>query len=528
MMIEKREIPLTEKLMAGIWKYCASNRIPLLTAILVGLLTYTFAFTNKLVNWDDISYLFDKGATIDSGRWALPLMSWIFPDYSMPWIYGIVSLVIIAVAVCVLLQQMRIRNPILQALFAGLVIASSSLIGTVMYMFTLSSYAVAFLMAAGAVACANRNSKWYRILGIGLSVFSMGIYQPYIAITSSFFLVLLVRELLDSSSEVKAIVRKGIGYLLHLLIAAVVYYGINSVVRKITGVSYNDYAVGSLSFSRITSLEVIGSIFQTMADELLNFKYALITSPVSRFSHMLCLIVCAGMLVWRMRKESGARIALLAAILILLPISINCILLISHPSGVHTLVVYSFIAVYGLICVILENGLAGISIRKRNCLLDIVTIALSVVVVCNVYAANKGFLQAYLSNRNAEAFYTSLVTRVSMHPSFSDNTKIALIGEADQYLYDYAVFSDDTIPSIMGLSGMVINEYSRPLFLKYYLGFAIEYASREEIEMILDDPAFAAMPVYPYEGSVQRFGDIMVVKFSDPTQEPESDEQIEE
>ena len=123
MVKHTNEISLTEKLVNKMGKFYADNKVPLLTSFCVGFLTYTFAFTNKLVNWDDISYLFSKGATIDSGRWALPLMSWIFPDYSMPWIYGVISIVIMAVAICVLIQELQIENNALQALFSGLVIS---------------------------------------------------------------------------------------------------------------------------------------------------------------------------------------------------------------------------------------------------------------------------------------------------------------------------------------------------------------------------------------------------------------------
>ena len=61
-------------------------KAPILASAIFGMLAYLFAFTNKLVNHDEVFCLFSKGATVDSGRWGLGLLDSIFPDYSMPWL----------------------------------------------------------------------------------------------------------------------------------------------------------------------------------------------------------------------------------------------------------------------------------------------------------------------------------------------------------------------------------------------------------------------------------------------------------
>ena len=49
-------------------------RFPFLASLLWGVLAYTFAFTNKLINHDETSQLFAKGATVTSGRWASKIL----------------------------------------------------------------------------------------------------------------------------------------------------------------------------------------------------------------------------------------------------------------------------------------------------------------------------------------------------------------------------------------------------------------------------------------------------------------------
>ena len=61
------------------------------SAFAAGLAAYLFVFTNKLLNLDEIAGLFGKGESISSGRWALALTSYVFPDVSMPWINGMLA-----------------------------------------------------------------------------------------------------------------------------------------------------------------------------------------------------------------------------------------------------------------------------------------------------------------------------------------------------------------------------------------------------------------------------------------------------
>ena len=79
-------------------------RIPFLASLLFGLLAYGFAFTNKLINHDEAHSLFMKGGTVTSGRWGLGALDAIFPNYSMPWIYGIITVFLVAAAVCLLVS----------------------------------------------------------------------------------------------------------------------------------------------------------------------------------------------------------------------------------------------------------------------------------------------------------------------------------------------------------------------------------------------------------------------------------------
>ena len=53
--------------------------------------------------------------------------------------------------------------------------------------------------------------------------------------------------------------------------------------------------------------------------------------------------------------------------------------------------------------------------------------------------------------------------------------------------------------------------------IRLYLGFDLPFASEEESAALADSPEFASMPVWPYAGSVQKLGDVIVVKLGEVT-----------
>ena len=165
----------------------SDNQVAFFATIIIGLITHMFMFSNKLVNHDDIHELFGKGATISSGRWGLALLEAIFPNYSMPWIYGAISLVLIAVAVCLIIKLFSIRNKILQVLLAGLIVSFPAQVGTFCYMFTSAPYALSLVLAVTAVVVFEKGTWKSKLVASVLGILSLSIYQAYIAIIASFF-----------------------------------------------------------------------------------------------------------------------------------------------------------------------------------------------------------------------------------------------------------------------------------------------------------------------------------------------------
>lgn len=479
----------------------ARDRAPFLTAVLVGLAAHGYAFTNKLVNHDEIESLFGKGATVTSGRWGLELVKLLFPDWSMPWIYGLVSLVMIAAAVCLMLRTVELKSRALRLLTAALVVSFPSLTGNFCFMFTSAPYAWAFLLSVLG-AWLIRGGK--RLAAVPALVLALGIYQAYIAVAAGLLVLVMIADALDGEKSVDRILRFGVAALATLLLAVALYYGVTLLVLRLSGESFNSYVTDNVSAS--LSLPRRVRVAYDNFFYVFSFRnFSLISSESARRAHIaLALLTLGGMgfLAWRAKKPLHA--ALLAVLTALLPLAICCMFLIMSQQSVHTLVLYGFVAVYLLAALVAERIPLPRAAAEKLCAL-----LLAFFVAGNVYFANKVYLKLQLQYENAYAFYTVLAARVTGTEGFDADCRLALIGRQDNLLHSFPELDTELM---QGVNPELINIYSRENFLRYYLGLDLPFADGQTLAELEADPRVEAMAEYPYDGSVRRIGDCIVVK----------------
>lgn len=498
------------------WKQSA---LPFLSSLMFGVLAYLFAFTNKLLNHDEAHSLFIKGATVDSGRWGLGALDSIFPNISMPWIYGIITIVLISAAICILVRIFRVENRVLQVLLSGCVMVFPSLIGTFGYMFTSSSFALSFLMSVIAVWFLQWNLKWGFLPALGCMVFSLSIYQSYIAVAAGLLVLVLIRQLLHGQ-EIGTILRSGVVYIFFLALSLGLYYGATQEILKLLDVQFNSYASGNMGFSLASIPANIAASYQSFFRYINEGFQGIIPTVLSRRMHQILLLASGALLLlWGLArdKKEPARFLLLAALIGILPLAVNCMYLFTVPDSIHTLVLYGFIGIYVLTVILADVCIPLLSrqrwqSRLRCALVNVVTVCLAVVIVINVYVANAAYLNLHLRYENAYSFYTALAADIKMMPAFDEDTSIAIVGT-----YQEPGFYEEKFPFLLqltGVKGFLPDSYSRARFLEYYIGLPIPCASDEEMEAIKATDAYAQMPSYPYYGSMEFFGDVLVVKLS--------------
>ena len=511
---------LLNSLAAWLSRLFQENKIPFLSAMLFGLLAHGYDFANKLVNHDEVGQLFLKGETVTSGRWGLGAMDLIFPNISMPWIYGLITIFLISVSIAIIVRVFRIQNPVLQVLLSASIIVFPSLTGTFGFMFTATSYGVSFLLACMALWFIQKDGIRWALPALVCMIGSMSIYQAYISITASLLVLLLIQKLLHDD-DAAAVFRRGVYYLSFLVISLVAYFVASKLVLLLKHTGFNSYAEEAMSGDMPGIVQRIVLAYRHFVLSFTQSYNGLIPTPFSRTLHYLMLVVSGVLLaVWflRERKSNLLRFALLLALLAVLPLAINCMYLVIQANRIHTLVLYGFFAFYVLLTVLCEEMLPSHMEQKlpellRRSAVNAIGLLITLNVIGNIYVANACYLNMYLAYENAYAFYSSVITELRTNPEFTEDTKLAVVGSMPMQPYRENNFSFTF--GLHGIYGFYPDTYTKKQFVEFYLGMNLPFVSDQEAQEIRQSEAFREMPCYPYYGSTQMIDGVMVVKLSD-------------
>lgn len=504
MEMEKKQYSYAERF--GLWLrgLYLENRVPFLAALLTGFAAHMFMFTNKLVNHDEIEALFYKGATVTSGRWGLELSKLLLPNWSMPWIYGLLTLLLISVSVCIMLGILEIRSKLSQILLTAVVVSFPSLTGTYCFMFTSAAYGLAFLLAVLCVWLYQKGGAVNAAFATVSLVLCLSIYQAYIAITASLFVLLMIKGCLEADKSVRQIVLYGLKALAMMAAALAVYFAVTLLVFRFTGAEFNSYVMENVN-DKASLLGNVRMAYENFRDIFTFRNYSLISSEGARYAHIVLLGVILVGLVLAAGGSRPLNWVLLAVLVLLLPLSINCMYLLMSPQSIHTLVLYSFVCLYFLGALILEK----LAPRPGLLVKDIMTLLMCIIIASNVYFANMTYLKMHLQYENANAFYVSLIAQIKETEGFDENSRLAIIGRQDNLLYPFPELGTD---GLLGPSQDLVNIYSRENFFRRYLGFDVPFAGQEELDALSKTAEFEQMAEYPYNGSVKKIGDYIVVK----------------
>ena len=500
---------VSERLFAALCAEAKKNRIPLLTSLLVGAVTYFFCFTNKLENIDDMACLFGQGDTVASGRWGLELMEKLYPASSVPWLNGIVSLLLLSAAICVIVRMFRIQSPLLSALLAALLVSFPSQVCTFGYMFTAVPYALALLLAVCSAERLSRELTRGRILAaVLLLMCSLSLYQVYVAAAASLLVVDAFSRTLRGEENGRAILRRGGAYVLCLAAAMGIYYAVTAAVRAATGTELSEYAEGNLGgiggilFGiRVAYTSFVGYFYKGY--------YDLVPTALSKSAHLAAVLVTAVLLGAHFRKRenrSGGRLWVALLCLALLPAAVNCVRIIS--TLFHNLMLFSFTSVYVLAAVTLE--VCGAECKKiwRNGAVDLLALCMLAAAGTNIGFANRVYTKMYMQFEQAETFYTSVIAQVMQLEGYTADSPLCIVG-SNEIFYDVPLADTE---QFAGITNGIIGTYGQANFIRAYLGLHLNVAGWDVTDALAQDPRVVEMPSYPANGSIQNIDGYYVVK----------------
>ena len=474
-------------------------------AVFIGLLTYMYMMTNKLPNWDEVMAMFSKGTTIMEGRWGLGFTALLFPNFSLPWLWGCVSIGIVGITACLIIEIFEIRNRALKLILAGLMVSFPSLVSTFAYMFTLPSYALALFLSVFAVytAICSKKPIVKTVVPCVSLILSMSIYQAYLPVSVCLFMIYVIQMLLVGEPD--HLRRDFFRFIAIIAVSCGTYYLITKLVLAYCHTSFNSSAQSALDFEGIPFN--IASAYLHFIAYFIRPSACLVTTPLSRIVHII-LILC---ILWRLaavlkKKKSVLVSVLVIGMLSLFPLGVNMLFLFIKPQSIGAMELYGFYTLYVLVAVILDPQLDDLSYKSFR---RTAVYGLALVLTVNVYVANRCWLQMQFALENLRAVYTAVVTQINMTPGFDENSVVVFVGELPENKA-LSPFLEEA--QLEGVPYSMLNIYSRRKYLNRYLDFNIPIVDSEAVQDEGMSELINEMNCYPYYGYIQKYDNYIIVK----------------
>lgn len=495
-----------------------------LAAFIAGFLVHHFGLVNVLHNIDDIGqFPYGYGTGIMSGRWLLTILGdflqSIGGNYNLPYANGLMYLALLAVTAGVVVSIFNINNSVSAALIGILFAVFPSATSALFFRFTSVYYGLSLLLAVLAVWSLEKN-RFGLVPSALLLACSLGLYQGYVPVTISIFVLLLIQKALQGDTGFWALVKKGFYYCLGLILGLLLYYLLLNVSLSVYDVSLSDYngmdQMGKLALKDIPGL-VYEAFYLFCMMPLKDYCGLASMAPLKAgylILAVLTLILIGYILMAKVRKPG---IAVFTGLMCLVfPVAVNFVVIMSPDAWIYTLMLYAFALVPCVPLIAFEclPDMQGIWERGRRIFAKLLAAVLALIIFCYGYTANINYTAVYFSNRQVENYVSSLVTQIRMTEGFDAEKEWAFLGEIEDPLlrsvFDYEMSYGGTFTT-----DRTLETYSRVFWIWHYIGYLPPTAAEEEVAVLRELEEVRTMPCWPAQGSIKVIDDKVVIKFQD-------------
>lgn len=508
-----------EQRLASWWRDLDSRaKLTFFATMLWGLIAHGSVLFNKFSMHDDATFTYMVGATVDSGRWMLEILSWLertitgTSHFSMPLLNGFISIFCIAVSAGILVSLFHIRSRWLCVGLGGVMVTIPCITGLLGFMFTAPYYLLGMLATVWAAAMLCRSRKWYAIpVSTALMSCAMGIYQAYIPMAIS---ILLIHFFLERSGREGAAWKeffcRAIRYGFVICAAVLSYYILNKCFLRLYDTQLNNYqGINKMGREGIATYlsRLLLAYKAFFRPELMEGASAYLTVMGLKIPYRLFLLQSGGLalvLILRAGRKNvwlGLQMTAMAAVL---PLAL-CFIYVMGPD-VHVLMVYGQVLVF-LFGAVLADRLC----QEKQLLPRLVSIGLCLLILFfpAVYTrySNALYMNVAYSQQQTISYFTTLVTQIKSTEGYRDELPITYAGGFNSKT-DRTLSSVPDFPWLRPYENArdLVNDASSRQFLERWCGFW-----KETVEF--DHPDIAAMPCYPDDGSIRVIDDVIVVKF---------------
>jgi hypothetical protein len=511
-------------------------KICFLATAVFSLVANAFAYFNLTPHHDSILRVLRFAGEWENslGRFLLPVWGKLISDITIPWFTGLLSILFLSLTVWFCTEILNIRSKagiILTSGFLSVNYSITELCGTFGYVLGAYTFAL-MLMCAGVWVVASCRSRASVIIAALFICISMGLYQAYITVGFSLFLILVMQQT-ASEERLRSHLREWIQYVASFVIGGILYFVIYKTVLHFTGIEAPD------SYNSVSLLSNMG--IRYLADgAIMIYKYFIriwfLSEAPSTWLiaviNILLFLTTVFIVISRIMKSEGAKVGrtlLFFLCVALFPLaSMLMQLLMPHDffPNLDFLTSYAIFLIYpGCISLIEMNRPFSFSVNASESKRFVgkhsaqaLCLVCALILFSFVRFSNEAYsVSKVIYDRAITAATMIMVEMDATEDYFPGETEVVVIGRLDSdescitSLYDFKRFK-----SIRGYTKVAI---TYPLsFERYFrlMGHPINMNHKESIITLYENnPEVKEMPCYPAAGYCRMVDGRMVIKLAE-------------
>lgn len=464
---------------------------------------------------EGLYYYWNQRWALSIGRWLMRYLSAIGANVVMPALFVAFNAVCTAFTVLLLADLWKIRSKAILVLATLSLLVAPSVIEQNLVIHVAYSYGFSMVMTvlAAYLVLAHPGAPEF-VLAVLCLTLGLGGYQAWVGFTAG---VVVMTLLLDCAAEMplgqigrrfgKAAAMGLLGGGLYFVILQVEIRRYDVALSSKGGLS--SFGTGSLATN----------LMQGVAQAYRDFIAYFTKGPNHTGKALLLVLLGAGVLLFlgwlRLVRRKKWQAAVMAVLALLLPLAINLVDVVV-PGTINTLMSHPMQMMVPFALALAEREVGPKwwknLVRFGACAAAVLVCWLSTV-VC--YATYQTVAMAY---RYVDTLTDAILTRVLNDPAYTADSRVLIAGLPDEseaqefnFLFDKSAYTKNMV-FWDGTSGVLGNWKH---YIYDYHGLWIGEVSTDEYHAILDSEEFSEMPVYPEEGSLKKFDDILVVKLEE-------------
>jgi len=498
------------------------------------LVSYMYAYTNCIQLFDAARiYRGKEPFVVTSDKWFLSFLGILDAHINIPWLAGLLSVLLMAIAVYCIVDILEIKSRLAMILTAGLCCTQSSIICQQEYTGGNYTGEFALLFACLAVWSVIRVDK--RCLKICVSMFciaiSAGTYGAYIGMVPCLLMIRLLMDIVKGKNG-RENWKNAIGYASVFLGGMILYYAILRGGLLLTQSTIQSY-MGEDKLSSVSGVIESKNHITTAYIYLLKYYSGELNYLPDGLERLMGLVLLLGYILsmvllkksWKNICDKKENIFLLCIIIGLLPLAINLIYVLSS-GNVHFLMIFPYV-IPMLIVVKTIDGCKNKGERLTYGMRTINVLLISVFIYYSVVMANAVMVHMNHLFVEAQSISASLLARIENCEGFTGNEEVILIGSFQNN--DYYKYADELEAEILDAYLVAWPKETKngvhcgslmTRHMKNILNSTLQYSYYDSQEIYLEKNSsidkdiaeeIKQMAAYPRDGSVKKINNIIYV-----------------